>query len=114
MATGISFWSEFRRAAFQWLSVAVAAVVSGVVLSELLLHGWTRSNALVAALVVGVVAALLPIVAIGLSFWRRSSIPIKEPVAVSAMNISGDLSIYTFQPDDQANAFSSNQIAVGH
>jgi hypothetical protein len=94
------------------MTIMCAAGVAGFVLGELLLHGWAKSNALIVALVIGVVLALPAIVAISRSFSSARSISIKEPIATAVLNITGDQVAYTFQANEQANAFTTNHIAV--
>lgn len=112
MATDTSLLSEIRRAAFQWIGVAVAAIASGFVLGELLLRGWKEESAILIAFVVGVVLVVIPLLSIGKSFFRKRSITITMPVMIAAENIGIEAEVYTMASPMQAgemNAFTSNQ-----
>lgn len=94
MSTQLSLWSDIRRAGAQWTGVALAAVLSGVLLGVQMQLGLSEKRAFEISLAVGFLLAVL--------FWvlisRRMGVRLIEysptASATTILQVQGDEAVY--------------------
>jgi len=97
MSTQSAFWPETRRALAQWAGIALASIISGLLLGVLLRQGMNEKLALEIALPVGFLVALLCWISVSYWFATRS-VRIPLQVSPTVPNFEGQLTAaYSFQ-----------------
>src|SRR5260370_34336167 len=94
-----ALWPETRRIIAQWVGVALASIISGVLLVMLLRQNMNDKLALEVALPVGFLLALLFWIWSGRRFSTsaaRITVPVPVPVSPITPNFGGQATIMTY------------------
>ncbi len=97
MSARTAFWHETRRITAQWVGLALASIISGVLLGMLLRQGTNERLALEIALPVGFLLALLFWIWSGRRFSTSATrITVPVPLSPTSLNFEGQATITAY------------------